>query len=99
MGMAVNYVQCFWHSHTVFAIARSVKHDLRRPAADGRQWSSVVACGRQKHVSGRQRYVSGRQKSASGRHRSPVQKRKFSRKSFINNYLATDFTDYTDEKK
>jgi hypothetical protein len=59
---------------------------------DGRQWLSVVACGRQNAISGRQRYVSGRQKSASGRHGSSVEKRKISYKLFYIKSLATDFT-------
>ncbi len=38
----------------------------------GRQWSSVVASGRQNAISGRQKSASGRQKHASGRQRSSV---------------------------
>jgi hypothetical protein len=39
-------------------------------SSHGRQWSSVVASGRQNAISGRQKSASGRQKHASGRQRS-----------------------------
>jgi hypothetical protein len=50
--------------------------DERPMVASGRQWSSMVVYGRQKHV-------SGRQKSASGRHRSPVKITLFSANFFL----------------
>ena len=59
----------------------------------------MVAHGRQRAISGRQRYVSGRQKSASGRHRSSVVFAILCHKLFSIKHLATDFTDYTDEKQ